>query len=385
MIWPIKKIKDVALVTAGQSPEGIYYNDQGEGLPFYQGKKEFTEKYIGEAKVWTTKVTKIAQIDDVLMSVRAPVGPVNFATQQCCIGRGLASIRVTENFDKDFLFLFFKHIENELTGNTGAVFNSINKSQIENISIPLPSISEQQQIVEKLDTAFDLIDRAKANIEKNIQNAKELFQSKLNQVFSEKGEGWEANFLQNLTEVKDGTHDSPKYIAEGIPFVTQKNITKDGLCFNNTKFIKEEDHLKFYKRSNVYVGDILISMIGANRGMTAIVDDERMFSIKNVGLIKNGAIVSNDFLLLFLKSTIALNYIKESSKGGAQEFVGLTALRNFLILYPVSKKTQQNIVNQFDQISLQTNLLQEKYKLKLSNLVELKKSILEKAFKGELI
>ena len=105
--WEVKKIKDIALVTAGQSPEGKYYNENAVGLPFYQGKKEFTERYIGEPKVWTSFVTKEAIEGDVLMSVRAPVGPVNFATQKCCIGRGLASIRVKEKFDKDFLFLFF--------------------------------------------------------------------------------------------------------------------------------------------------------------------------------------------------------------------------------------------------------------------------------------
>ena len=75
--------------------------------------------------------------------------------------------------------------------------------------MPIPSLSEQQQIVEKLDTAFDLIDRAKANIEKNIQNAKELFQSKLNQVFSEKGEGWEEIALYKVCTMKRG-HNPPK-------------------------------------------------------------------------------------------------------------------------------------------------------------------------------
>jgi restriction endonuclease S subunit len=282
--WEIKTIGDVCKVIAGQSPEGKFYNDNGNGLPFYQGKKEYGEKYIGEPTTWTTKVTKEAEANDILMSVRAPVGPINFATQKICIGRGLAAIRATKLIDKEFLFNFLLKHESEIVGNTGAVFNSINKAQIEAIEIPLPPLPEQQRIISILDEAFAAIAKAKANAEQNLKNAKELFESYLQGVF-ENG-NWEEKKLNEITEVKDGTHDSPKYIKEGIPFVTQKNIRQDGLSFADTRFITEADHEKFYKRSNVTYGDILISMIGANRGMAAIVDDKRIFSIKNVGLIK---------------------------------------------------------------------------------------------------
>src|SRR5690606_27642584 len=106
-----------------------------------------------------------------------------------------------------------------------------------------PSLLEQQQIVEKLDTAFDLIDRAKANIEKNIQNAKELFQSKLNQVFSEKGEEWEVKKLADIFDVRDGTHDSPKYQETGYALITSKNLKNGILTQDNIKFISKEDYL----------------------------------------------------------------------------------------------------------------------------------------------
>ena len=97
-------------VIAGQSPEGKFYNDNGIGLPFYQGKKEYGEKYIGAPTTWTTKITKEAEENDILMSVRAPVGPINFATQRICIGRGLAAIRATNLINKEFLFNFLlKH------------------------------------------------------------------------------------------------------------------------------------------------------------------------------------------------------------------------------------------------------------------------------------
>ena len=137
-----------------------------------------------------------------------------------------------------------------------------------------------------------------------------------------------------ITEVKDGTHDSPQYFENGIPFLTQKNITKGGLSFEDIKYISNIDHEKFYKRSNVSFGDILISMIGANRGMSCIVSDKRVFSIKNVGLIKPTEKVSQKYLLSYLKSETAQNYISLMSKGGAQEFISLTSLRQFPIPLP---------------------------------------------------
>ena len=133
--WEIKKLGEVCKVIAGQSPEGKFYNSEGNGMPFYQGKKEYGEKYIGEPTTWTTKITKEAEAGDILMSVRAPVGPVNFSTQKICIGRGLAAIRAGKNIDKEFLYNFLIKHENEIEGNAGAVFNSINKTQIENIEI----------------------------------------------------------------------------------------------------------------------------------------------------------------------------------------------------------------------------------------------------------
>jgi len=378
--WEIKKLGDVCKVIAGQSPEGKYYNSEAKGLPFYQGK-EYGEKYIGEPTTWTTKITKEAEANDILMSVRAPVGPINISTQKICIGRGLAAIRASKLIDKEFLFNFLIKHENEIIGNAGAVFNSINKAQIEAIKIPYPPLPEQQRIVSILDEIFEAIATAKANAEQNLKNAKELFESYLQGVF-ENG-NWKEKKLNEITEVKDGTHDSPKYFKEGIPFVTQKNIRQDGLSFDNTRFITETDHEKFYKRSNANHGDILIAMIGANRGMAAIVDDKRVFSIKNVGLIKESKNINKYFLLYYLKSSLALKYVLYMSNGGAQEFVGLTALRSFPIPFPTMSE-QQTIVQKLDALSSETKKLEAIYQKKLVDLEELKKSVLQKAFNGEL-
>jgi type I restriction enzyme S subunit len=176
---------EVAEVIAGQSPEGIYYNSNGDGAPFYQGKKEFGAKFLGAPTTWTTKVTKLAQAGDILMSVRAPVGPINFSTQEICIGRGLASIRASKSVVKEFLYYFLLHKQSEISGNTGAVFDSINKEQIASIKIPVPSLEKQREIVEMLDSAFNEVELLKAQMRTKKDYASALRQSLLSNAFTQ--------------------------------------------------------------------------------------------------------------------------------------------------------------------------------------------------------
>jgi type I restriction enzyme M protein len=167
------ELGEIADVTAGQSPEGKYYNESKDGTPFYQGKTEFRDTYLGNPKVWTTKVTKLAEEGDILISVRAPVGPVNITKEKICIGRGLASIRAKAT-EQMYLFHFLRSIQNEITGNGGAVFDSINKSQIEKINIPVVSKEAQKEIVEKINMEDKIIESNKKLIE--------IMEKKINEV-----------------------------------------------------------------------------------------------------------------------------------------------------------------------------------------------------------
>ncbi len=182
--WVEKKLGEVCQVIAGQSPKGKYYNSDEKGLPFYQGKKEFTDKYIGAPKTWSTMVTKESFEGDILMSVRAPVGPINFSTQHICIGRGLAAIRAGKTVNREYLFYFLLKHENEIVGNTGAVFNSINKSQIGNIVIPLVSLSEQDKIVKQLDEIINQTQSLESNYQQELDALDELKKSILQKAFN---------------------------------------------------------------------------------------------------------------------------------------------------------------------------------------------------------
>ena len=164
--WETVKLGEVAQVVSGQSPEGKYYNEVGDGMPFYQGKKEFTEKYVGEPTKWTSKVTKIAPKGSILMSVRAPVGPVNITSQEICIGRGLASISgKSDKIEQKYLYHFLKDKEGTIEGSKGAVFSSISKAEIEKIQIPLPPLKEQKRIVAEIEAEQKAVDECRKLIE----------------------------------------------------------------------------------------------------------------------------------------------------------------------------------------------------------------------------
>ena len=164
--FPIVALGDVAEIISGQSPPGKSYNGAGVGTPFYQGKTEFGDMFIGEPVKWTTDPRRFAEQNDILMSVRAPVGPVNIAMQRICIGRGLAAIKPRgDRLHTAYAFYILRAMESEITGSAGAAFASINKGDIEKIQIPLPHLDVQQEIVAEIEVYQKVIDGARAVVE----------------------------------------------------------------------------------------------------------------------------------------------------------------------------------------------------------------------------
>lgn len=142
--WEKKRLREVCKIIMGQSPPSNTYNKEKIGLPFFQGKADFGD-YFPMPQIWCSSPKKIADPNDVLISVRAPVGPVNMADQRCCIGRGLTALRGKDDIDSWFLFFYFKFIENNWRGR-GSTFDAIRKPDLQNISIPYLSISERKRI-----------------------------------------------------------------------------------------------------------------------------------------------------------------------------------------------------------------------------------------------
>ena len=252
--------------------------------------------------------------------------------------------------------------------------------------LPLFNLDIQKQIVEILDKAFESIEQAKANIEKNIENTKELFQSRLNEIFSQKGEGWEEKTLKEVcTKITDGTHQTPKYFDSGYTFLSSGNVTSGIINWDKIKYIDEKQHLEMQKRVSPQLNDILLAKNGTT-GVAAIVDRDIEFDIYvSLALLRASDKLEAKYLLHFVNSPIAKKQFNKRLKGSGVPNLHLQEIREVIVPYPISKKEQLKISNYIELLSMRTKQLEKHYKQKIKNLEELKKSILQKAFSGELL
>jgi len=162
-------------IVMGQSPSSEFYNTNGEGLPFFQGKKEFSEKYPTIEK-WTTEATKKADKGDILLSVRAPIGAVNISPAKCGIGRGLAAIKPNNKTRNSFIFYLLQSLESELKKRgAGVTFTAITKPNLLGVPIQIPvEKNDRNKIVDEIETQFTRLDSAIQSL-KTIKNKLELY------------------------------------------------------------------------------------------------------------------------------------------------------------------------------------------------------------------
>lgn len=390
MSWKTVALGDVCKVIAGQSPEGKYYNNEGVGLPFYQGKKDFGKVYINPPSVWTTEITKEAIKDDVLMSVRAPVGPVNISRENICIGRGLAAIRSSDKIDKSYLFNYLLSIEKDLVGSSGAVFNSINKGQIEKLEIPLPPLSTQKNIVAKLDAIFAEIDKAMAAAEANAKNAEALFQSYLREIFTNDDLDWKTAELNSICDIfADGDWIESKDQSEnGIRLIQTGNVGFGKFKARDSKarYISEET-FKRLRCTEIKQNDILISRLPDPVGRACIIPklDVKSITAVDCTIIRvKKEIVITEFFNFFCQSPQYFEQIRKNITGATRQRISRSLLGKTQIPIPPLVK-QKDIVSKLLAISNELEKSSKSYTEKVNELTKLKQSILSQAFSGELV
>jgi len=194
--WDVVRLGEVCEIIMGQSPPSSTYNTQKLGLPFLQGKAEFTDLYAIPIK-WCSSPKKVAEKDNILMSVRAPVGPVNLSPEKLCIGRGLCAIRgKIRKMNQRFLFHYLRFISKDLEKmGSGSTFKAITKKQVENIKIPLPPLSHQQAFARIAERA----EETRKRLKQALNESEDLFNSLLDQAFTgELTAKWREEFYAKL-------------------------------------------------------------------------------------------------------------------------------------------------------------------------------------------
>lgn len=185
-----------------------------------------------------------------------------------------------------------------------------------------------------------------------------------------------------VVDVRDGTHDTPKYISEGYPLITSKNLKNNNIDFDKVNYISKEDYEKINLRSKVDIGDVLFSMIGTI-GNPVLIKGQTNYAIKNVALFKDINLINMTFFRFYLETKFVIDKMKKEAKGSTQKFVSLKYLRNFPICYP-SLEEQQRIVNIIESLFTKLDRAKELIENTLAQFEQNKMAILHKAFIGEL-
>ena len=226
------ELKDVCNINMGQSPDSDSYNDNEDGIPFFQGNADFGEKYPTTRK-WCNAPTKIAHAEDILISVRAPIGALNYAKEECCIGRGLAAI--TPNQDKvssEFIYWLLKgkHKELNLQG-TGSTFKAISRKVLEEIKVPDIELKKQTELAGNLEKVYSVIQLRK----QQLKELDTLIKARFVEMFGDpihNDKGWDTDSVSAVcADIYGGGTPSkahPEYYENGdIPWVSSKDMKTD--------------------------------------------------------------------------------------------------------------------------------------------------------------
>lgn len=386
--WEIKKLGEVCEFQGGsQPPKSQFIYEPKEGyVRFLQIRDFASDKNI--TYIPDSKKNRYCNEDDILLGrYGASVGKVLVNKAGAYNVAVMKTIPDETVLSKPFLFLYLSSddFQNSLANVAArSAQNGFSKKDIFDFPIALPPLPEQQRIVSILDETFSAIDKAKANAEQNLKNAKELFESYLQGVF-EKGNWGFVKLSEMATDISDGDHMPPPKSEFGLPFITISNINKQThkIDFSDTFKVPQEyfDSLKPNKKP--LKGDVLYTVTGSY-GIPVLIEDDFQFCFqRHIGLIRPSNKLKSKLLYYWILSPQAFSQANETATGTAQKTVSLKSLRNFS--FPnIPLKQQQTIVRQLDAMRAETQKLEAVYKRKVDDLEELKKSILQKAFAGEL-
>ncbi len=391
--WEMVKLGEISsLITKGTTPTTLGYSFQDSGINFVKIESltetgEFIpDKFQFISEECNQKLKRsMLEKNDILFSIAGALGRVAIVTDKILpanTNQALAIIRIsctkvylkyaTYALKSNYVFEQFQKQKQ------GVAQLNLSLRNIGDIEIPLPPLDIQQKIANILDMSSAALEKRRDQIDKLDLPIKSQFIEMFGDPVTNP-KGWGRNTLNSITDVKDGTHDSPKYVEAGYPLLTSKNFTKGFVDFSDVNYISKNDFDLINKRSKVDTGDIVMPMIGTI-GCPVIVGLNAEFAIKNVALIKFIDKNLNNIYLQTLLSTHFLEYsIKKNNRGGTQKFIALGDIRKLKIpMPPISLQNQ--FASFVQQVEIQKSLLQKSLdKLEVNH-----KSLMQKAFRGEL-
>jgi len=279
-------------------------------------------------------------------------------------------------------FLNFSDLSKYVTGLT---VPKLNQEKMRSIEILLPPLPEQKRIVAILDEAFENIARAKESADKNLKNAKEIFETYLQSVFENKGDGWEECNLEDYIKLIDYRGRTPVKTETGVRLITAKNVKLGYLNLEPQEFIHQDNYDSWMTRGIPNFGDVIFTTEAPLANVAQINTKEKLaFAQRIIVMQPQTNKIDQTFLKYMLVSNPIRNKILEKGTGATVQGIKSKLLKKIKIYVPNTITEQQSIVSKLDALSAETKKLEVIYEKKLTDLEELKKSILQKAFEGKL-
>ena len=395
--WPTKTLGAVCEVMNGGTPKtGVPQYWDGSHLwitPAEMGKRlspyvSGTERKITDLGLRNSSAQMLPP-NSVILSSRAPIGHLVINTEPMATNQGCKGLISGSQLHHKFLYYYLTSAVELLNSlGTGATFKELSGGKLKEVTIPVPPLPEQQRIVSILDEAFDGIATAKAKAEKNLENARALFESHLQSVFTQRGPGWVETTLSRAT---DGIFIGPfgsllhksDYVANGIPLVNPAHITEVGIEPDLRKTVSKTTALRL-KNYIMREGDIVIGRRG-EMGRCALVTEVEDGWLCGTGsfFIKPSSRCDTRYLVRFLRSEGCKRRLENIAGGAVMPNLSNTDLGNLHFDLPPLDR-QKSIVQEIDDLHEETQRLGAIYQQKLAALDELKKSLLHQAFTGEL-
>lgn len=409
MKWQTKKLGEICDISIGKTPAR-------NNKRFWDSEKKHSNVWLSIRDLKKTNGKNVSEsleyISDVgasflkkvkkgtlLVSFKLTLGRLAFAGIDLYTNEAIAALKIKKETElyKEYLYYYLSFFDwdAETKGDMKVKGKTLNKAKLREISVLFPPLLEQKRLVALLDDVFEKLDRVKENAERNLENAKGVFESYLESIFAKSDGKWEKRRLgdEKLVQIIDGDRGKnyPKksdFLEEGYClFLNTKNVRPDGFDFKIKMFItKNKDNL--LGNGKIQRNDVLLTTRGTI-GNIAIYDKKVPFeNIRiNSGMLifrPDTKIILPEYLFKVFQSGIMKLQIKKSVSGAAQPQLPIKTLINFSIPVPKSLSQQKSIVAKLDALSGEVKRLERIYRKKLDDIEELKKSVLQKAFKGEL-
>ena len=366
--WRYEKLDDLGTIVTGATPstndESNYFPKEycfvkPSDLPLNGvGSIHETENYVSSKGL---SVSRPLPAGSVLTTCIGTIGKVGLLLQEGCTNQQINAVIPNNKINSRYLAYALLSIRKQLEFIANApVVPIINKKSFSKIHIGYPPKSTQLSIVSELDKLNELIRIKKEQLKDYDALAQSIFYEMFGDPV-ENEKGWKVKKLMEICDVRDGTHDSPKYVeSSNYMLITSKNIVNRAISFDDVNYITEEDYNNINKRSKVDDGDIIMPMIGTiGNPVIVYLDNLHKFSIKNVALIKffHNTSILNRYLLELMISDSFRKYLLSLNKGGTQKFVALGTIRRMDIILP-PLPLQQSFAHKIKQIERQKAAVQ---------------------------